>query len=126
MKYKVLFFIVFLLLFFPGISIAQKELSVEESKNFFNLIRQTKEYKNIKEKTDSVNRTLNENDVPHEVNIEIIKKDQGASSEDFIFKAVVERRLAVGFVAERCYFQYDKHKRQIVSVTCQKTKYEIN
>lgn len=95
---------------------AQKELSIAEVQGFFKLIKQTTEYKRLQATIDSFNIIVGNNGVPQEINIEMLKKEQYAAPDDYIFGAWVERRLAVGFGLEKYRYSYDKRKKQIISV----------
>jgi len=125
MIYKVLSSVIFFLLFFSTISVAQKTLSNEETQNFYKLIKQTKEYKTVKERTDSANQAMDESQAPQEINMEILKGESNAAPDDFIFYAALERRLPIGISLDRYTFQYDKRKKQIVSIRHDKTKYKL-
>lgn len=123
MRYKVLSSIAFALLFFSVSAIAQEQLSNEEVQSFYGLIRHTKEYKAVMRQVDSANNAAGTNEVPEEIKMEIIKKDRNAA--EFIFYAYLERRLAIGLSLDRYDFQYDKRKKQIVSIEHRKSKYQI-
>ena len=109
--------ILFILILFlsPQLCHAQKQLSEAETQEFYKLIKQTKEYKTLKATADSIN--LEENEVPEEIKITILQKDQGAPADDYIFEAWVERKLVtIRMFAERYSFHYDQRKKQLVSV----------
>jgi len=122
MAYKILSSIIFLLSFFPKISVAQKQLSDKEIQFFYILIKQTKEYKIVKEQVDSVNKDINQ--IPQEVDIGMLKEDTKADVDDVIFDAKLQRTLAIGIPLDIYIFQYNKNKRQIVSIKHDK-RFEI-
>ncbi len=106
----------FILILFlsPLLCHAQKQLSDAETQEFYKLIKQTKEYKHMKATADSIN--LEENEVPEEIKITILQKDQAAPADDYIFEAWVVRKLAIGLPAEKYSFHYDQRKKQLVSI----------
>jgi hypothetical protein len=123
MQYKVLSFAVSFILFFSIISVAQRQLTDEEVKTFYKLIKQTKEYKIVKEQVDSANNA-GENQLPQKINLGILTKESDAATDDFIFYAQLERSLAIGISLDIYIFQYDRQKKQIVSIKHEK-KYEL-
>lgn len=120
--YKLASSVAFLFLLATNTSIAQDQLTKEEIASFYSLIQQTKEYKQVMRRVDSINNA-NTNNVPEEVKMGIVKRDRNAP--EFIFYAYIERRLAIGPAMDRYVFQYDKRKKQIVSVARQKSRFEI-
>ena len=126
MTNKVLFALISFLLFFSAASFAQKQLSDAELQNFYKLIKQTSEYKICKARVDSFNKAVGEKQVPQEINLEIVKKEQDAAADDYLFNAILERRMAIGFSVERYMFQYDKRKKQITSAKLMaKSRYQV-
>lgn len=95
---------------------AQKQLSPEETQNFYKLVRQTKEFKTVKQQTDSVNKAQDKSKVPQEINLKILTKEPNTSDDDPFFDCTLDRSLAIGILIERYVFRYDKNKKQIVSV----------
>lgn len=94
-------------------SLAQKKLSDAETQDFYRLIRLTKEFKYLKEKTDSINKAQGESKIPQEIDIQILKQE--SATDDLIFRAMLGRVL-LGVPLEKYYIKYDKQKKQLVSV----------
>lgn len=111
------------LLLFSTFSVAQKQLSDAETQEFFKLIRQTREFKDIKAKTDSINKK-NENAVPQQVDIHIVKKEVG-TPDDHIFTAVLER-VVMGAALDAYFIGYDNQKKQLVSIKKQQSRFQMN
>jgi hypothetical protein len=116
---------VFVLLFFSIESLAQKQLSGDDIKTFYDLIKQTKEYKTLQGQVDSANNAGDGRQISLEIKMEILKKDSGGSTDDFIFFASVERRLDIGLLLDKYTFQYDKRKKQIVGTNHQKGRFQM-
>jgi hypothetical protein len=104
---------------------AQKQLTDAETQNFYRLIRQTKEFITCKGKVDSFNKAVGEQQIHQEIKLEIVARNENVS-DDNIFEAVLERRLTIGLSMESYFFQYDKQKKQIVSVRCEKGRFQMN
>ncbi len=127
MIYKVTIAFCSFILFFSMICVAQKQLSKEETQYFYQLIKQTKEYKISKAKVDSFNKAVGDKQVPQEISIEILKKKaQDAAQDDYIFWAGLQRRLAIENIAientfgrttefyfEEYCFEYDQKKDKL-------------
>jgi len=124
MKSKVLLLIPVLLLCCSIFSIAQKELSDAETQYFFGLVRQTKEFKSIKARTDSINNS-NKNNVPQELDLNILKKETDGSTDENIFTALLDRTV-LGMAIEQYYIKYDKRKKQIISIQKKETQMRMN
>lgn len=114
MLHKTSLSLFFFLLFSSATSFAQKELSAAEAQEFYRLIQQSAEYKAMKAIVDSINKVKDE--VPQELKIELLKKDGSAPPDEYIFKGTVERKLEIGFTVQTYAYQYDKRKKQIVSI----------
>jgi len=114
------------LLFLQFTSIAQKQLSDVETQNFFRLIRQTKEYATCKGRVDSANKAIRKDQVPQEIKLDIVTRQQNLPTDDNIFEAVLERRLAVGLALDTYFFQYDRHRKQIISTKYEKGRFQMN
>ncbi|MES2702032.1 MAG: hypothetical protein V4649_05305 [Bacteroidota bacterium] len=114
MLYKTLLSLCFFQLFFSEALIAQKELSAAEAQDFYKLIKQTAEYKILKAEVDSINKI--EDQIPQELKIEIVSKDQSAPEDDYIFQCTVTRRLSIGLRLQQYVYQYDKRKKKIISI----------
>ena len=104
-------------------SFAQKQLSDAEVQEFFRQIRQTREFKEMKAKTDSVNKK-NEHAMPQQVEIHIVKKE-GGTADDHIFTAALER-MVMGAALEAYFIEYDNQKKQLVSIKKQQTRFQMN
>ena len=113
MPYRLMFSLFCWILFSPVIAVCQNALSYSETQNFYALIRQTKEYRSIKQTVDSVNKLKDQ--MPEEIKLEIVSKVTGAGDDVFIFDAMLERRFAIGFTIERYSFHYDRRKKQLVN-----------
>ena len=112
MIYKISCSLVLFILFFSVQSIAQSALSDAEVQDFYQLIKQTNEYKTMKKTIDSVNKR--DDQIPQEINFRIIKQE-GSADDTYLFQALVSRRL-LGLQLEECGFIYNRKKKQIVSI----------
>jgi hypothetical protein len=122
MKSKSLFLLSAMLLFTATISFAQKQLSDAEVQEFFKLIKQTKEYKTLNAKTDSINKAKGNN--MQILEIHIVKKPS-EQTEDHVFQAVMERSV-LGMSLESYAITYDKLKKQLTNIQKQQSHIQMN
>lgn len=122
MKTKSLFLLSAMLLFTATISFAQKQLSDAEVQEFFKLIKQTKEYKSMNSKTDSINKAKGNN--MQLLEIHIVKKPS-EQTEDYVFQAVKERSV-LGMSLESYAITYDKLKKQLTNIQKQQSHIQMN
>jgi len=113
MRHNLLYPVTFALFLFPAIVKAQAKLSEAETQNFYRLIRETSEFKDIKHKVDSVNKV--EKAMPEEFDINIVTKKTEATDDEHIFEAVLVRKWVIGLAIEYHYYKYDPRKKQIIS-----------
>ena len=123
MTMRKLFFLV-MLTSMVAVASAQvgKDLSEEEVKLFFSLITRSKEYKDLKHVLDSVNAPGDQS-MPQELDMKIHKR--AGDEENYVAHAYLERRLAIGMTVDRYVYEYDRRKRQISSVTREKTRFLV-
>ncbi len=125
MKLKVFLQLSLIILLLSTHSFDQKQLSDSEIQNFFTLIKQTKEFKSLKIKTDSINATKKPDEVHEDIDVHLVKKMSGAPQDDYIYPAVIERML-IGMVLERYNIDYDQQKKKLVAIKKEQVRLKIN
>ena len=91
---------------------AQKELSPSEIQDFTKLIKNNKQYKDLKASVDSFNKAQKMD--LQEIKVTMVTKESGGASDDIVFSANV-KKVYMGFTTQTLHFEYDRKKKQLVT-----------
>jgi hypothetical protein len=96
---------------------AQTRYTEQEGIDFYNAVRQTAEYKRMKNMIDAYN--ADSNNIPQKMKFEVTYSSDDPP-DDIILKGSLTRRLSIsmGLPLESCLIKYDRKKKAIVSIHC--------
>ncbi|MCW3121523.1 MAG: hypothetical protein JWQ38_1015 [Flavipsychrobacter sp.] len=121
--YRTILIIASTLIFCSAHSFAQVQMTDIEIQDFFKQIKQTKEYKQLKTRTDSAN-TAQHNISVQELEIKIVKRADVAVDEN-IATADIDKSV-IGMTVEGYTMRYNKQKKQIVSIQKKESRFQLN
>ena len=102
---------------------AQVQMTDIEVQEFFKQIKQTKEYKQLKGRTDSIKKAQ-PNQSAQELEIRIVKKTDVAIDEN-ICVADMDRSV-IGMSLEGYTIRYNKQRKQIISIQKKESHFQLN